>query len=267
MRVYHFSAEAIARGWNLCLENARELVEEAELLMREGRVPRVVSLSTLAWEELGKAVLIAESASLQADDLPGWATFQRQFLSHEMKLRTMGKIFVCCGLVTYAYAKLRKLSPEDLDLRKDSAMDFFRDMQEFAALAMGMGSPGINQMKQQGFYVDLVDDTFFGPARLEKGFAEVYVRLPRHTLGEANRVCKSGQKLAEDIAEVREAWQNYPGEVAATLEHVFAEWERLTQETMKTPRWLAVRPIVEGISFSVRVAFRFTEVFGLALAK
>lgn len=46
--------------YNSCLENAEELIEEAELLFTHGHFPRAYALGFTAYEELGKSQIVAD---------------------------------------------------------------------------------------------------------------------------------------------------------------------------------------------------------------
>lgn len=61
----HLSYSQIADGMNAACENARRLVEDAEILFDSQRYPSAVSLAILAIEESGKTAILREMATAQ----------------------------------------------------------------------------------------------------------------------------------------------------------------------------------------------------------
>jgi len=66
-----------------CLENADELLEEAQILLSKGKAPRAYMLAFTALEELGKSELVAEYFNDMVPD----AEFEEAFRDHKLKLR------------------------------------------------------------------------------------------------------------------------------------------------------------------------------------
>ena len=56
------SLDELGRGMHLCYLNARDLVEDAEVLLNR-RPGRALSLAILAWEELAKILIFGNAAS------------------------------------------------------------------------------------------------------------------------------------------------------------------------------------------------------------
>jgi AbiV family abortive infection protein len=113
------------------VHNAAELTEEAELLSRHKRWGRSYVLGVFALEEIGKCVLCAAASSWtdeRASDF--WADFS----SHETKL-------------SYARAWLT-ISDGQISVETLGAID--------TAIR---GTPGENQQKMRGLYVDIANGT------------------------------------------------------------------------------------------------------------
>jgi AbiV family abortive infection protein len=70
------------------LENARDLLSDADLLFGHGRNPTAFSMAILAAEELGKAaVLVGALDLLVIKSLVDWDRLDRRLHSHRAKLR------------------------------------------------------------------------------------------------------------------------------------------------------------------------------------
>ena len=113
------------------MHNAAELREEAELLSRHKRWGRSYVLGVFALEEIGKCVLCA-AASIWTDERA--SDFWADFSSHETKL---------------AYARAWF-----------TIMDGQISAETLAAIDTAIrGTPGENQQKMRGLYVDIADGT------------------------------------------------------------------------------------------------------------
>ena len=75
-------------GKKKVFENARELIEEAELLFNNCRFARAYALSHLAIEELEKILeIISVEFELQKGEEVNWGAFFNAFKDHKQKLR------------------------------------------------------------------------------------------------------------------------------------------------------------------------------------
>ena len=63
-----------------CLENAEALIDDAKLLIQNGRIPRAFALCVLSVEELGKIVLLFDALFYETSE--EWAEFWRRFRKH-----------------------------------------------------------------------------------------------------------------------------------------------------------------------------------------
>jgi AbiV family abortive infection protein len=80
--------EQITNLSDYCLQNASELVEEAELLFSHKRYARSLFLSILALEETSKRDILWQAIFLGEDE-GRWKKFWKKFLSHDVKLAAM----------------------------------------------------------------------------------------------------------------------------------------------------------------------------------
>lgn len=76
-------------GRKQVLQNATDLVDDAELLFAAGRHARALFLSQIATEELGKYALIVSSAISAVHGSLSWGEFCRDFRSHNTKTRKL----------------------------------------------------------------------------------------------------------------------------------------------------------------------------------
>ena len=134
---YCLSAEAVATGWTLCLQNAGGLVRAAERLLQADHVPPALSLAILAQEELGKALLVADAAVLSADNDHGWRNFQGRFRSHETKQEVYGRLFIRRSIVLFLRAWLRNIPITEVRVEvPPDSIKFHYDMYRFSESAI-----------------------------------------------------------------------------------------------------------------------------------
>ncbi|MBS4011378.1 MAG: AbiV family abortive infection protein [Roseovarius sp.] len=80
------SASELVLGMVACRENARELLEEADILISASRHARAYALLYTACEELGKfSVLELAAARILQDNPPNWKRLWQRFRSHDSK--------------------------------------------------------------------------------------------------------------------------------------------------------------------------------------
>jgi AbiV family abortive infection protein len=82
-----YSIEQIQLARTFVLENAAELIDEAELLLRHDRAARSYALAHLACEELAKLPMLLRIAlDLTRGKSVDWSKFARRFRSHTEKI-------------------------------------------------------------------------------------------------------------------------------------------------------------------------------------
>lgn len=79
------NTQQIIDGMNACLENAKSLVNDAEILYRQGKYPRAFCLCILVFEELGKIPMLSRTLLFDPQDLTSWKNFWKRFRKHEAK--------------------------------------------------------------------------------------------------------------------------------------------------------------------------------------
>ena len=69
------------------LENSRELIEDAEVLLKENRFPRAFSLAHLACEEMAKLPMLARpSAEIIIGENVDWSKLNIRMRNHQYKI-------------------------------------------------------------------------------------------------------------------------------------------------------------------------------------
>ncbi|MDQ6920239.1 MAG: AbiV family abortive infection protein [Actinomycetota bacterium] len=76
------------------LDNASDLLDDAEVLLAAQRWPRAYSLAILAAEEFGKFMSCVVAGSYEADDRDKWRQFWRNFRDHSPKMTLWAGHFV-----------------------------------------------------------------------------------------------------------------------------------------------------------------------------
>jgi AbiV family abortive infection protein len=142
IRSGNLSNEEIGKGMHKSFINARELIEDAELLLSH-RPARALSLAILALEETAKTVLLTNAAAKARDKNIPWGELEKN-----LKLRSHAHKQAVYS--AYGNAILNKLKNEDEDVFAEES------------LPGGIG-PLLEWMKQLGFYVDVANGKFISP--------------------------------------------------------------------------------------------------------
>lgn len=164
------------------LDNARELVEEAELLLANGAFARAYALSHLACEEMAKIPMLIRAAT---DTLMGvefdWPHLMGRLRSHPAKIR--GILFA-----DFLF---------DPDMESDA--DLKRLKENLASVA------DLNNLKNSSLYVDLSEDGIRKPSEfISEDLARAFVKQGRSRLtsfevmeqltrGEIQRIANTSQ--------------------------------------------------------------------------
>jgi AbiV family abortive infection protein len=77
----YLEGKALASLYAACLGNARQLVDEAELLLEHNHVPRAYALAFTAYEEVGKSQIVADYLNDDASE----REFEEAFWKHPIK--------------------------------------------------------------------------------------------------------------------------------------------------------------------------------------
>jgi len=195
-------ARELARGSCGAANNARCLVEDAELLSGAGRLARAYSLAGLAIEEVGKAGSLAALAAMP-ESLRARAPVGRMLEWHQMKL-IGGQLIAAVPFSSPALAsKLMVMPLGEIAEILDKAQAFAADM---------------DRLKQRGLYVD-VDRS--GQVRVP---SEVTAAEVREQLDRARRAASGVNALLDPSAPPQLA---NPGAVA--VEFSFAMVSALSE--------------------------------------
>jgi AbiV family abortive infection protein len=76
-----------------CVQNAEELLDECDLLMKHGRYARAVALGLVALEEMGKLPMLAGSPRYGSDAEKWRKRFWRRFRNHREKILLEDMLF------------------------------------------------------------------------------------------------------------------------------------------------------------------------------
>jgi AbiV family abortive infection protein len=144
------SINEIRNGINCCLENSLELISDSELLLINDKYARAYSVSQLAIEEAGKAMMLYELYNtLQADGRKDFdfKKFRKNFRDHRWKTYE-SKII---DLMMYSQNKT--------DNMEEYALNNFKEIQKAK-------SGYYDKLKNDGFYVSLENNIFFKPNQI-----------------------------------------------------------------------------------------------------
>ncbi|MDT0501582.1 MULTISPECIES: AbiV family abortive infection protein [unclassified Halomonas] len=152
--------EQAAQGAHLCFVNTNELLVDARILAKEGRLSRALSVTVLALEELAKISELYRVAieSQLASDAVDWKAFWKEFNYHKPKQKR-----------ATAYGNVIKgVSGEGDGLTNPLPYKSYFSDDTFGHL---------DKAKQKNFYVDFSDGKFVAPRnddRTKKILSEIY---------------------------------------------------------------------------------------------
>jgi AbiV family abortive infection protein len=147
-------------------ENAQELADESEFLMKAGKYPRACSLAVLAAEEFAKAFLCkCYSVGMITD-----RNFHRDLANHDVKLVHFVKIVVANGLLSRhkreideAFRLRRLLKYHDIvKITLDRIAEKEKQQIKNAVDVFAQG----DLIKQAGFYTDLDGKRIIKPSEM-----------------------------------------------------------------------------------------------------
>jgi len=164
--VSSIKVKELAKGIQLCVENAADLIEDARLLFNKNRFARCFSLCVLAMEEIGKIEVIARGVLISKTDEKKWKRFEKNFKSHEIK---------------QAHAIVMQFAET---LRSEGAK----------GVKQRLSAPGrftLDQAKQLSFYVDFLDGKFVSPRTM------ISKDLGREALARAGKTVRQYANLSK----------------------------------------------------------------------
>lgn len=168
------------------LENARELVEEAEILLSNERFARAYSLAHLASEEMAKIPMLVRAAT---DTLGGlefnWAKLGRRLRNHAAKIKNILFVDFFHDPNTENDTDIKRLIE---DLRR---------------------TPNYNKLKNWSLYTDLIHGAFLKPSEvISADLATAMVKVARGRLTFFEEAEAATQGNIEEIVKMPDfqAW-------------------------------------------------------------
>lgn len=176
------------------LVNAKDLLNDAQLLVDAGSFPRALALAILSWEELSKADLCALAIGLP-EITPDY--FWDHFRDHEDKLSRV-----------HAFSFL--LRPEPIG-----------SMEEYAKKVKGQ-SKSTKGLKERGLYVDYRRGKILLPSQIGERAAREQIKIVREALAFADEAF-SGEPIKViftklNVAGLENAMVSQPDAIAAALQ-------------------------------------------------
>lgn len=130
------SNDQVTLGMHLCFCNAKELLEDAEILKKNRKYARALSLAMLSLEELAKVPMLANTLLYPKNAQRRWKNFWTSFTSHPDK-----------QLIWSIYGEfLKKVGITGYEDKYPSSL-----------------VPLLEKFKQLGFYVNFFDNKFIKP--------------------------------------------------------------------------------------------------------
>lgn len=172
-RMKQLSIAQLKTARQKALKNAEDLVKDAEVLFEFASYPRVLFLSHIAGEEIGKYIILTSTfVMLVAGKTINWRKFWKRITSHKVKLE----------LITYM---------EDIYLDQpfpDSLKEYFKDLRKQVK--------DLDRFKQKSLYCDFTEEIPHCPSDLiGKNFAKNALVWAKGRLGLFTGIEKEIQKV------------------------------------------------------------------------
>lgn len=177
--------DSVIEGIYLTLDNCKELIIDAKLLLSEDRFSRSFSLAQLANEEVGKAVLLFY---LYVDLISGrrkeinFKEFENKFRSHKEK--------------TFLATSIDFMNYADSDPKREKIDEFCKDVFE----EIKLGKNEYNILKNNSLYVGYSNGKFVSPQiNLSKEIAENFTKKAELRYSKAFEIYDKEIKLNKKI--------------------------------------------------------------------
>lgn len=150
-----FSIKEIEKIRIKFLDNARELLEEVDLLFENKKFARAYSLAHLACEELAKIIMISRVAyEVMRDKNIDWKRVNRRLRNHKEKIKDILAL-------DFLYSSKTKNDEDVKNFYKDIKMTKY-----------------YNDFKNYSLYTSLIGDKFYKPSELfHHEFVKEYIKL------------------------------------------------------------------------------------------
>lgn len=152
----NLSTDEIAKGIELSLENAAELISDADLLLKERKFPRAYTLYQLAIEEIGKSrILFSLIMKLKLGEEVNYKELNSDFLFHQEKTKSS---------ITFELTAILLMgsnTPKEDKEKRDALNEMIDDL---AKERKNVGQ--LNDNKNNSLYVNVIDEKFISPKEL-----------------------------------------------------------------------------------------------------
>lgn len=163
-------------GIEKSLKNAKELIEEGDILFKEDRISRAYCLYQLAAEEVGKSrLLFALIMNRKLGENIDYREVNREFLHHQTKSKSALTFEMLALLLMYS-SKKDKTAQE----RKASFLEAMQRVQDENDVQ------ALDNHKNNSLYVGIKDGSFFEPSDIIRKAMAIELRtnvLIRHEAG------------------------------------------------------------------------------------
>lgn len=151
-----FSIKEIEKSRIKFLDNARELLEEADLLLEDKKFARAYSLAHLACEEIAKTIMISRVAyEVARGKKIDWKRVNRRLRNHKEKIKDVLAI-------DFLYSSKTENNDEDVK-------NFYKDFKM---------TKYYNDFKNYSLYTSLIGDKFYKPSELfPHEFVKGFIKL------------------------------------------------------------------------------------------
>jgi AbiV family abortive infection protein len=154
------SGESRLRLYYACLENARGLLGDAELLLEKGSAPRAFALAFTAYEEIGKSQVVADFFNDQVAE----SEFASAFRLHHLKLAYLERIVRLSagplpeGTIDYDIRKLNPLTARRNDGLYVSYVEGYEPRRPAEALTADQAREMIDAAQQELESIDWAEE-------------------------------------------------------------------------------------------------------------
>lgn len=196
-RLEQLSEEVIISGINMVLDNAKELIKDGDILLKEKRFPRAYTLYQFAIEEIGKSrLLYALLIAIKTGEKIDYKDYNREFTNHIRKSK---------GAIVFEIAALMLLfKNEKNEEKRTNIKDAYNEL-----LDEERNVEELNNNKNFSLYVSTIDNSFVTPEILiseemahklrQNALIRLRTSTPFHEM-----ILKNLEILTEKIKEIKD---------------------------------------------------------------
>jgi len=168
----------LKNGIDLCLENARKLIEDSELLFEHESYGHATSLALIGIEEMAKALVLSE------------AYFSNRELEHVKDVfhrhRVKNAVFLGAIVAMYTPIGTRKTNAEKKTL---TAREIQKSVAKVESPLMKVLQE-VEELRKAGLYVDYKKERWYSPVDIIREEAKFHVEFGKRFLAELSSKCK-----------------------------------------------------------------------------